>query len=88
MDELIERLHAGEHPPCALRKCLYLEWYSNHNGRVVVQSTRLEVERIGERAFELTEEQYREQHRQNQQELDYFMTQLGDAFENLSNDNE
>lgn len=82
VDELAERLRAGEKPPFTWRKCLYLEWFSNHNGRALIQSTRLEVERIGERAFELTEEQWREQHHQNQQEMHYFMTQLGEALGN------
>jgi hypothetical protein len=85
-DELVQRLLAGEKPPFTWRKCLYLEWFSNRNGRVVIQSTRLEVERWGERSFELTEEQWREQHRQNQQEMSFFMTQLGDALENGSLD--
>ena len=88
IDELIQRMHAGEHPPFTWRKCLYLEWYSNRNGRIVIQSTRLEVERIGERAFELTEEEYIEQRQRNHQELDFFMSQLGDALENHSNDEE
>ncbi len=79
--ELAERLMAGEKPPFVWRKCLYLEWYSNNNGRVVIQSTRLEVERLGERAFELTEEQYREQALRNAEELHHFMLQLGDAIE-------
>jgi hypothetical protein len=48
----------------------------------------LEVERWGERSFELTEEQWREQHRQNQQEMSFFMTQLGDAWGNGSLDEE
>lgn len=87
-DELVERLHAGDSPPFTWRKCLYLEWFSNHNGRVVIQSTRLEVERIGERAFELTEEQWREQHQQNQQEMNFFMTQLGDALDDTASDDE
>ena len=80
--ELAARLMAGEKPPFTWRNCLYLEWFSNANGRVVIQSTRLEVERIGERAFELTEEQWIEQSRENQHELQFFMTQLGDALEN------
>ncbi len=84
--ELAERLMAGEKPPYTWSKCLYLEWFSNQNGRVVIQSTRLEVERTGERAFELTEEQWQEQHRQNRNEMDFFMTQLGDALENHSSD--
>ena len=78
-NELANRLMAGEKPPFQWSKCLYLEWFSNHNGRVVVQSTRLAVERIGERAFELTEEQCQQQHQQNRTEMDFFMTQLGDA---------
>lgn len=80
-DELVHRLMAGEKPPFTWRKCLYLEWYSNANGRVVIQSTRLEVERIGERAFELTEEQWKEQALQNADELGHFMAQLGEALE-------
>lgn len=81
VDELVRRLMAGEKPPFTWRKCLYLEWYSNANGRVVIQSTRLEVERIGERAFELTEDQWKEQAMQNADELGHFMAQLGDALE-------
>lgn len=80
-DELVRRLMAGEKPSFTWRKCLYLEWYSNANGRVVIQSTRLEVKRIGERAFELTEDQWKEQSRQNADELGHFMAQLGDALE-------
>jgi len=62
---------------------LYLEWYSNRNGRVVIQSTRLEVERLGERAFELTEDEWRDQARQNSEEMNHFMAQLGDALDDL-----
>ena len=85
-DELIQRLDAGERPPFTLRKCLYLEWFSNHNGRVVIQSTRLEVERLGKRAFELSEDEWREQARQNAGEMNHFMNQLGDALNSLSSD--
>lgn len=79
--ELVVRLHSGEQPPFAWRKSLYLEWFSNTNGRVVVQSTRLEVERLGERAFELTKEQWLEQQLHNAQEMTHFLHQLGDALE-------
>ena len=81
--ELVRRLMAGEKPSFTWRKCLYLEWYSNKNGRVVIQSTRLEIERIGERAFELTEGEWKEQAGRNAEELNHFMAQLGDAIENL-----
>ena len=58
---------------------LYLEWFSHGNGRVVMQSTRLAVERIGERAFELTMDQCVERSQQNSEEMSYFMHQLGEA---------
>ncbi|MFT5525263.1 MAG: hypothetical protein ACI9G1_003046 [Pirellulaceae bacterium] len=78
-DEFVERTYAGDRPPTSLRKSLYLEWFSHSNGRVVIQCTRLAVERIGERAFELTEEEWIEQAKQNNEELGFFMHQLGDA---------
>ena len=62
-----------------LCKALYLEWYSRRNGRVVIQDTRLAVERISERAFALTEEQWAEQAKQNQEEMSFFMYQLDDV---------
>ena len=51
------------------------------NGRIVIQCTRLTVERIGERAFELTEQQLIEQTKQNHAEMSFFMCQLGDALQ-------
>lgn len=68
--EFLARHHAGEPVPTQWRKALYLEWYSNSNGRVVIQSTRLAVERLGERAFELTEADLHRKDREAQQELD------------------
>ncbi len=34
----MQRLMAGEKPPFTWRKCLYLEWFSNANGRVVIMT--------------------------------------------------
>ena len=70
VDELLARIRAGEPPPTEWRKALYLEWYSDRNGRVVIQSTRLGVERLGERAFELTAEDLRRKADEAQRELD------------------
>jgi hypothetical protein len=58
-DELLARMRANEPAPHIMRKALYLEWCSDSNGRVVIQDTRLGVERLGERAFELTAEDLR-----------------------------
>jgi hypothetical protein len=81
VDEFLRRMGEGDPPPTTLRKSLYLEWFSNHNGRVVIQSTRLAVQRIGERAFELTQQKWAEQAKRNREEMGYFMHALGDALD-------
>ncbi|MFO1498186.1 MAG: hypothetical protein U1G07_07305 [Verrucomicrobiota bacterium] len=65
---------------------VYLEWFSERNGRVVVESTRYEVE-ISERAWTLTEEQEREQRLQNVQAMNQFMDSLvGEAAQPLGSE--
>ncbi len=86
VEEFLERTRAGDPPPTTLHKALYLEWFSNNNGRVVIQSTRLAVRRQGERAFELTDDEWAEQARQNSEEMTHFMLQLGDAIESQPQD--
>jgi hypothetical protein len=54
---------------------VYLEWFSERNGRVVVESTRYGVE-ISERAWTMTEEQEREQRQQSVQAMGQFMNSL------------
>jgi len=81
VEEFVKQSRAGNPPPTKINKALYLEWFSNKNGRVVIQSTRLAVRRQGERAFELTEEQWAEQAKQNLEEINHFMLQLGDAID-------
>lgn len=68
--ELLARIRAGEPPPTEWRKALYLEWYSQRNGRVVIQDTRLAVERIGQRAFELTKADLRRKDEAARRKLD------------------
>jgi hypothetical protein len=84
--EFVEKHYAGDPPSTTWRKALYLEWFSIKNGRIVIQSTRLAVERQGERAFELTEEEWAEQARHNSEEMTHFMHQLGDAIESQPQD--
>ena len=52
--------------------CVYLEWFSERNGRVVIESTRFEVE-ISERAWIMTEEEEIEQRERNLKALDQFL---------------
>lgn len=86
--EFLRRTAAGCQPPTTWSKALYLEWFSNLNGRVVIQSTRLAAKRTGSRTFELTQEEYLEQARQNQEEMAFFMARLGDALSHSSGDND
>ena len=68
--ELLARIRAGEPPPTDLRPALYLEWYSDRNGRVVIQDTRLGVERLGLRTFELTADDLRRENEDGERRLD------------------
>ena len=70
VDELLARIRAGEPPPTDLRPALYLEWYSDRNGRVVIQDTRLGVERLGRRTFELTAEDLRLENEEGERRLE------------------
>jgi hypothetical protein len=70
VEELLARIRAGEPPPTQYRKALYLEWFSQRNGRVVIQDTRLGVQRIGQRAFELTEEDLRRKEEEARRQIE------------------
>ena len=69
-EELLARMRAGEPPPEELRQAVYLEWYSDQNGRVVIQDTRLGVERLGARSFELTEDDLRLENEEAERRLE------------------
>lgn len=71
--ELLAHIRLNEPPPFRWRNALYLEWFSPTNGRVVIQDTRLGVERMGERAFELTADDLSRSRRDAQRELDDFL---------------
>ncbi len=83
IEEFLMRRELGEPVPEELRKCLYLEWYSNQNGRVVIQCTRLGVNRLGKQAFVLSEEEYQQGLQANEQAHDEWLHQLGDAVAEL-----
>jgi hypothetical protein len=51
-----------------LVNCLYVEWYSNNNGRVVIESTKFKVE-LSEQSWALDEEGESEQRVENQKTI-------------------
>ena len=55
MEQALEMIDRGEKPPEHLANCLYLEWFSEANGRVVIESTDYELE-ISAPEWRLTKE--------------------------------
>ena len=44
LEEAMEMIHRQEKPPEHIANCLYLEWFSEANGRVVIESADYELE--------------------------------------------
>jgi hypothetical protein len=66
--------------PWVMKNALYLEWFSDFNGRVVVQTTDYEIT-ISERHWELDPDEQAAQQALNEAEMQAYMEQLGDALE-------
>lgn len=77
--EFVRRYRTDDEVPTTLRTGIYLEWYSNLNGRMVIQCTRLAFEKIGQQSFVLTEAEVAEQARRNAEEMSHFMGQVEDV---------
>lgn len=65
---------------------LYLEWHSERNGRVVIESAEFELKVIGEAAWEMTEAGEEQQRQANGEAMTGFMDRLAKAFEAEAND--
>lgn len=79
--ELIDLLEKGQPVPCRVANCLYLEWYSEENGRVVLESTRFSVS-VGMPAWFMTEAENAGQLDASQQHFQRFLLAItGDDLE-------
>ncbi len=58
---------------------LYLEWFSERNGRVVIESAGYELKIVGEAAWEMSPDEEETQRHANSAALTGFMKRLGDA---------
>ena len=58
---------------------LYLEWFSERNGRVVIETTAYELRIVGEPAWEMTPEEEEAQRQANGRAITDFMDRLGEA---------
>ena len=68
----------GEKPPEHMANSLYLEWFSEANGRVVIESADYQVE-ISAPEWQMTPQENEERARQAAAGMDDFMQKLTDA---------
>jgi len=71
LEEALEMIHAGQKPPEHMANSLYLEWYSNRNGRVVVESSEYRL-KVSEPEWRFTAEELAERERQADTESSAF----------------
>ena len=80
MEEFLDWPKEKGRPPTRWANCLYLEWFSEANGRVVIESTDYEL-KISEPEWKLTPEEDAERTKQAAAGMDSFMHLLTEAIE-------
>ena len=80
INEALAMIRRGEKPPEHMANCLYLEWFSERNGRVVVESYDYRT-KVGDTAWTLDEQGEAEQLEKNAESMAGFMQRLGEAVE-------
>jgi hypothetical protein len=78
MDQIGEYYAARKPFPWHWGNSLYLEWFSERNGRVVIESAGYELKIIGEPAWEMTPEEEEEQRTANGASITSFVEHLGE----------
>ena len=79
MDQIGEYYAARKPFPWHWGNSLYLEWYSERNGRVVIESASYELKIIGEPAWEMTVQEEEAQRAGNSATIANFVEQLGES---------
>jgi hypothetical protein len=79
MDRIGEYYAAKKPFPWHWGNSLYLEWFSESNGRVMIESASYRLKIVGDPAWEMTPEEEETQRRANGVAITGFMEQLGDA---------
>jgi hypothetical protein len=80
LEEALAMLRRKEKPPEHMANCLYLEWFSDRNGRVVIESTSYELT-ISAPAWTLSAEENQKRAEEAAAGLAGFMQRLTDAVE-------
>ena len=79
-EEALAMMDRGEKPPERLANALYLEWFSEGNGRVVIESTDYELE-ISTPEWRLTPAEEKQRAKDAEAGWEMFSRQLNDALE-------
>ena len=79
-NEIVEYLEAERELPFEWKNCLCLEWFSIANGRLLVETTDLEL-KLSAHQWELDEEGDKRQREENANALEHFMTLITHANE-------
>src|SRR5437899_10269088 len=85
LEEALEMIHRKEKPSEHMANSLYLEWFSQANGRVVIESADYEVT-ISAPEWRMTPEEDAERARQAAAGMDDFMGKLTEAVERHQHD--
>ncbi len=76
LEEALARIRRGETPPEEMANGLYLEWYSDFNGRVVLETTDFRIAEMSDVAWKMTDEDEREQRESNLEAMGDFMNRV------------
>ena len=79
MDQIGEYYAAKKPFPWHWGNSLYLEWFSETNGRVVIESASYDLKIVGEPAWEMTPEEEEAQRRANGEAMTGFIKELGET---------
>lgn len=66
---------AGQEVPYHMGNCLYVEWFSENNGRVVIETTGFRI-RVSEPAWRMSGDEERSQSKENTQAMKDYMAHL------------
>jgi len=85
MEEFLHWPKGQGKPPTHWANCLYLEWFSTQNGRVVIESADYEL-KISTPEWRLTPEEEEQRARDAANGMNWFMQQLTEAIEQQQRD--
>jgi hypothetical protein len=80
LEEAMDMSRRKEKPPEHMANCLYLEWFSEHNGRVVIESSDYELT-ISAPEWRLSPEEEEQRREQAANGMNEFMSQLTEAID-------